>query len=274
MLRRQPRSTRTDTRVPYTTLFRSSRGWAAKSSACGRSGWRASSSAASPKASAAGSRRAIIARRWASGWSPRASGSPRCGRRAISSSSIDSPTKPSTTPSAAAGTGSPFSGARIARVVHPGARSPYRNDRGRADARLRSERGRLVFDDFERRRNLGRYGTMAAMRQLAVDLAAILDRDRFIDHVAGDPRGGVDDQRLGFDRPVEQTRDLRGLGGHRALDLACLALDEVRAFQVALDLAIDVQVDAGGDIAGDDDVRSQDRKGRMTRAGRDRKSVA
>src|SRR3546814_11750519 len=82
---------------------------------------------------------------------------------------------------------------------------------------------------------------MAAMLQLAVDLAAILDRDRFINNVAGDPRGCVDDQRLGLDRPVEQARDLRRLGGHRALDLARLALDEIGAFKVALDLAVDVR---------------------------------
>ncbi len=113
-----------------------------------------------------------------------------------------------------------------------------------------------------------RVGAQRDAVELAVDLAAVLDRDGLIDHVAGNPRGRVDDQRLGFDRPVEQPRDLRGLGGHGALDLARLALDEIGAFKVALDLAVDVQVDAGGDIAGDDDVRSEDRKGRMTRAGR------
>src|SRR3546814_16764912 len=114
---------------------------------------------------------------------------------------------------------------------------------------------------------------MAAMRQLAVDLAAILDRDRFIDDVAGDPRGCVDDQRLGLDRPVEEARDLRRLGGHRALDLARLALDEIGAFKVALDLAVDVPVDAGGHIAGDAHARPQTWKGRMSHAGAGKGSV-
>src|SRR3546814_14176006 len=70
-----------------------------------------------------------------------------------------------------------------------------------------------------------------------------------------------------LDRPVDQPRDLRGLGDDRALDLARLALDEVRAFEVALDLAVDVKVDARRDVAGDDDVRPDDREGRMAGAG-------
>ena len=109
---------------------------------------------------------------------------------------------------------------------------------------------------------------MTAVAELAFDLAAIFDRDALVGHVAGDPRGGVDDQRLRLDRAVEQARDLRRFGDDRTLDLASLALDEVGAFQVAVDLAVDVQVDAGSDIAGDDDVRSEDRKGCMTRARR------
>src|SRR3546814_11953235 len=96
----------------------------------------------------------------------------------------------------------------------------------------------------------------------------VCSSDLFINNVAGDPRGCVDDQRLGLDRPVEQARDLRRRGGHRALDLARLALDEIGAFKVALDLAVDVTVDVGGHIAGAGAVRPQDRKGSLRRAGR------
>src|SRR3546814_6864841 len=121
---------------------------------------------------------------------------------------------------------------------------------------------RLFLDHFERRRRFR--GAGAAVRQLAFDLAAIFDRDVFVKDVAGDPRAGVDDQRLGLDRSVDEPRELRGLGRDRTLDLVRLALDEVRAFEVALDLAVDMQVDAGRDIAGDRDVRPYDREGDRT----------
>src|SRR3546814_19909068 len=83
-------------------------------------------------------------------------------------------------------------------------------------------------DLFERWRRLGCRGAMAAMRQLAVDLAAILDRDRFITNVARDPRGCVDDQRLGLDRPVEQARHHLRPDGRRATFLTPPPLAQIR----------------------------------------------
>src|SRR3546814_17416751 len=59
-------------------------------------------------------------------------------------------------------------------------------------------------------------GAVAAVGEFAVDLAAIFDRNRFVEDVAGDAGAGVDNQRLGLDRTVEQAGELRGFGDHRS----------------------------------------------------------
>ena len=77
--------------------------------------------------------------------------------------------------------------------------------------------------------------------------------------------GGMDGSMT--EQGQDVAADLRGLGDNGAFDFACFALDEVGAFEVTVDLAVDVQINAGRDIASDDHIRPQDRKGRMTRAG-------
>ena len=101
----------------------------------------------------------------------------------------------------------------------------------------------------------------APVAELADDLAALFDGDVFIGDVAGDARRALYEKVPGHDRSIDEACEACDIGGDAAPDFAFRALDERGAGQVAFDLAIDMQVDRSADIAGDENVAADNRKG-------------
>ena len=104
------------------------------------------------------------------------------------------------------------------------------------------------------------------MLELAVDMAALFDRHIFIGDVAANASGRGDGKIAGVDRSFDRPRQAGILGNDRALDLARGALDQRQAFHVANHFTVDMQVDLGFDIAGDDDAVTDDGKARAAGA--------
>jgi hypothetical protein len=111
------------------------------------------------------------------------------------------------------------------------------------------------------RAGLGRGRTGRIIGEAAFDLRPLLDRQRVVMHVAFDPRAAQDDQLAHGDGALDLTREARVLRLDRPFDAARFALHQRGAGDVAFDRAVDVQIGAGRNIAPDDDIRADHRKG-------------
>ena len=92
-------------------------------------------------------------------------------------------------------------------------------------------------------------------------MRALLDGQRVIMDIAVDPRAFQHHQFAHIDRAAHGAREPRGFSGHAAHNLTAFALDQRGAADIAFNVAIDVQVGGGGDVALDFDIGSEDRKG-------------
>jgi hypothetical protein len=105
------------------------------------------------------------------------------------------------------------------------------------------------------------------MREPSFDLRALFDRERIVEDVAGDLGSLEDHEFTRGDRSLDGAGKPGGFRLDRALDRAGFALDERGAGDIAFDRAIDMQICRSGDVAGDREVRSEDREGGIALAG-------
>lgn len=88
------------------------------------------------------------------------------------------------------------------------------------------------------------------------------DRDAVIADVANDAGAFLDDQLAGGDRALYMPSQSCGMCLDMAFDVAFLSLHQRSAADVAFHAAIYMKVDARADVAADDDVGTDNRKGR------------
>ena len=68
---------------------------------------------------------------------------------------------------------------------------------------------------------------------------------------------GLDDQRARRDRALDRAGEPRLVGVDVAGDDALAALDQLRASDVAVDSAVDMELGLGGEIAADHSLRAR-----------------
>ena len=95
---------------------------------------------------------------------------------------------------------------------------------------------------------------LCAMCETAIDLRALFNGQGFILHITVNLRATEHDQFAGADRAIDLASQARGFGHDSAGDLARFALNQRRAFDVAFDRTIDMQVCRCFDITFDSDV--------------------
>jgi hypothetical protein len=113
-------------------------------------------------------------------------------------------------------------------------------------------------------RGPGKAGCAAArgfMLELALDLATRRDRQVVVDDIADDPRACFDYKIIGLDRSFDLARKLGRFGSNLARYDAAFALNDAAAGDIALHLAVDMEVDAGIQVADDFYVGGDNREG-------------
>ena len=98
------------------------------------------------------------------------------------------------------------------------------------------------------------------MLELAFNLTTRCDRQALVKNIAGNAGAGLYYKIACLDRAIDPARKPRRFGDNLTDDHAAFALDDRTAGDVAMDLAINMQVDLGRQIAGDFNIRCDDRK--------------